>query len=157
MTARKHLKARIRARMARTGEPYVTARRHVVGEAEEPRLDHGYRLRGGVHPDTSAVANVLAHHGVIAGHTGAPLTEAMVLGIGGGLGAGYILWEFAKHNLKHPILGYRNRAAGDGRRLGLSADGGPAVLRPRGRPAAAPRRWRHGGGAGTTAARRQAS
>ena len=30
MTARKHLKARIRARMAQTGERYVTARRHVV-------------------------------------------------------------------------------------------------------------------------------
>jgi Butirosin biosynthesis protein H, N-terminal/Domain of unknown function (DUF4872) len=111
MTARKHLKARIRARMARTGEPYVTARRHVVGEAEERRLDHGYRLRGGVHPDTSAVANVLAHHGVIAGHTRAPLTEAMVLGIGGGLGAGFILWEFEAHGSAHVhlVLGFRNR------------------------------------------------
>ena len=111
MTARKHLKARIRARMARTGERYMTAHRHVVGEVEEPRLDHGYLLRGGVHPDTSAIANVLAHHGVIAGHTGAPLTEAMVLGIGGGLGAGYILWEFeaqGRANI-HLVLGFRNR------------------------------------------------
>ena len=72
MTARKHLKARIRMRMARTGERYVTAHRHVVGEVEVPALDHGYLLRGGMHPDTAAVANVLAHHGVVAGHTGAP-------------------------------------------------------------------------------------
>ena len=50
-----------------------------------------------MHPDTAAVANVLAHHGVVAGHTGEPLSEAMVLGIGGGLGAGYILWEFEAH------------------------------------------------------------
>lgn len=110
MTARKHLKARIRARMARTGERYVTARRHVTGTAQPPpREDHGYRLRGGLHPDTAAVANVLAHHDVVAGHTGEPLTEAMVLGIGGGLGAGYILWEFKSHGSATVVLGFRNR------------------------------------------------
>ena len=109
MTARKHLKARIRDRMARTGERYVTAHRHVVGAANAPVVDHGYALRGGVHPDTAAVANVLAHHGVVAGHTGAPLSEAMVLGIGGGLGAGYILWEFKAHETADLVLGFRNR------------------------------------------------
>ena len=109
MTARKHLKARIRARMAQTGERYVTAHRHVVGEADPLVVDHGYRLRGGVHPDTAAVANVLAHHGVVAGHTGEPLSEAMVLGIGGGLGAGYILWEFESRGGAILVLGFRNR------------------------------------------------
>jgi hypothetical protein len=109
MTARKHLKARIRARMAQTGERYVTARRHVVGEADPPMVDHGYRLRGGIHPDTAGVANVLAHHGVVAGHTGEPLSEAMVLGIGGGLGAGYILWEFESRGGAILVLGFRNR------------------------------------------------
>ena len=109
MTARKHLKARIRARMAQTGERYVTAHRHVVGEADPLAVDHGYRLRGGVHPDTAAVANVLAHHGVVAGHTGEPLSEAMVLGIGGGLGAGYILWEFESRGGAILVLGFRNR------------------------------------------------
>jgi hypothetical protein len=109
MTARKHLKARIRARMARTGERYVTARRHVVGAAEAPATDRGYRLNGGVHPDTAAIANVLANHGVVAGHTGEPLSEAMVLGVGGGLGAGYILWEFQRHGSPTLVLGYRNR------------------------------------------------
>jgi hypothetical protein len=109
MTARKHLKARIRARMAQTGERYVTARRHVVGEADPPVIDHGYRLRGGLHPDSAAVANVLAHHGVVAGHTGEPLSEAMVLGIGGGLGAGYILWEFESRGGPILVLGFSNR------------------------------------------------
>jgi hypothetical protein len=109
MTARKHLKARIRARMAQTGERYVTARRHVVGNAGPPVVDHGYRLRGGIHPDTAGVANVLAHHGVVAGNTGEPLSEAMVLGIGGGLGAGYILWEFESRGGAILVLGFRNR------------------------------------------------
>jgi hypothetical protein len=108
MTARKHLKARIRARMAQTGERYVTARRHVIGAAPESVTDHGYRLRGGVHPDTAGVANVLAHHGVTAEHTGEPLSESMVLGVGGGLGAGYILWEFQAHGSRDLVLGFRN-------------------------------------------------
>ena len=109
MTAKKHLKARVRARMAKTGESYVTAHRHVVGERAPGATDHGYRLRGGLHPDTAGVANVLAHHGVVAEHTGEPLSEAMVLGIGGGLGAGYILWEFESRGGAILVLGFRNR------------------------------------------------
>ena len=109
MTTRKHLKARIRERMARTGERYVTARRHVLDAVPDAAVDRGYRLRGGVHPDTAAVTNVLAHHGVVAGHTGEPLTEAMALGTGGGLGAGYILWEFETHATPDLVLGFRNR------------------------------------------------
>jgi hypothetical protein len=103
MTSQKHLKARIRARMARTGERYATARRHEVGSPEPVSRDHGWTLRGGVHPDAANIANVLANLGA------APLSEAMVLGIGGGLGAGYILWEFAAHNAAVLVLGYRHR------------------------------------------------
>ncbi|HYN94548.1 MAG TPA: BtrH N-terminal domain-containing protein, partial [Pilimelia sp.] len=102
MTEQKHLKARIRARMARTGERYAAARRHVIGDAERPCTDLGRPLRGGRHPETAAVAHVLADHGV-------ELSEAMVLGIGGGLGAGYILWEFAAHDTTHLTLGFRRR------------------------------------------------
>jgi Butirosin biosynthesis protein H, N-terminal/Domain of unknown function (DUF4872) len=103
MTESKHLKERIRARMARTGERYTTARRHVVGAgAAAPADDHGWLLRGGLHPDTAAIANVLAHHG-------ARVSEAMVLGIGGGLGAGYILWEFREHGARIVVLGFRNQ------------------------------------------------
>jgi Butirosin biosynthesis protein H, N-terminal/Domain of unknown function (DUF4872) len=96
MTSHKHLKARIRARMARTGERYTTARRHIVGDVPAPRVDHGYALRGGVHPDTAAIAHVVPG-----------VSEAMALGIGGGLGAGYILWEFEAHAAPILVLGFR--------------------------------------------------
>jgi hypothetical protein len=101
MTESKHQKARIRARMARTGERYQTAWRHVVGEAASAD-DHGWALRGGLHPDCAAIARVLAHHG-------AEVSEAMVLGAGGGLGAGYILWEFEAHGAPAVVLGFSNQ------------------------------------------------
>jgi Butirosin biosynthesis protein H, N-terminal/Domain of unknown function (DUF4872) len=104
MTAHKHLKERIRARMARTGETYTTARRHVLNALPPSE----YQLLGGVHPDTHAIAGVLANRGLLAPHTGRPLTEAIVLGVGGGLGAGYILWEFKAHDLRNLVLGFRN-------------------------------------------------
>jgi len=104
MTTRKHLKQRIRARMAKTGESYTAARRQVLN-ATPPEE---YRLRGGVHPETATIAGVLANRGLLAPHTGEPLSEAMVLGAGGGLGAGYILWEFKEHGLRLPVFGFRN-------------------------------------------------
>jgi len=104
MTAHKHLKERIRARMARTGESYTTARRHVLNALPPEE----YRLLGGHHPDTHAIAGVLANRGLVDPHTGRPPTEAMVLGAGGGLGAGYILWEFRQHDLRTLVLGFRN-------------------------------------------------
>ncbi|HYH89611.1 MAG TPA: BtrH N-terminal domain-containing protein [Solirubrobacteraceae bacterium] len=103
MTESKHLKGRIRARMAHTGERYMTARRHVVGERPPaPADDHGWQLRGGLHPDSAAIANVLAHHGT-------EVSEALVLGVGGGLGAGYILWEFEAHHTPTLVLGFSNQ------------------------------------------------
>ena len=104
MTAHKHLKERIRARMARTGESYTTARRHVLNALPPSE----YLLLGGAHPDTHAIAGVLANRGLVAPHTGEPLYEAMVLGVGGGLGAGYILWEFKAHDSRSLVLGFRN-------------------------------------------------
>ncbi|MEV6815874.1 BtrH N-terminal domain-containing protein, partial [Micromonospora sp. NPDC051296] len=101
MTSDKHLKARIRARMARTGERYAEARRHIVGTSRE-QTDHGYALRGGVHPEAANIANLLHHHG-------REISEAMVLGVGGGLGAGYILWEFAAYDTAVLTLGFRHR------------------------------------------------
>ena len=60
--------------MRKTGERYTVARRHIVD------ADTSWELRGGVQGDTAAIANVLANLGVVAPHTGEPLTEAMVLG-----------------------------------------------------------------------------
>ncbi len=125
MTARKHLKQLVRERMRKTGERYTVARRHIVD------ADTSWELRGGVHGDTAAIANVLANLGVVAPHTGEPLTEAMVLGVGGGLGAGYILWEFESHPFRSRVLtlGFRRQwqypdrwARGTAERLGLHAE-----------------------------------
>jgi len=104
MTAHKHLKERVRARMARTGESYTTARHHVLNALPPSE----YLLLGGAHPDTHAIAGVLANRGLLDPHTGRPLSEAMVLGAGGGLGAGYILWEFKAHDQRSLVLGFRN-------------------------------------------------
>jgi hypothetical protein len=125
MTAHKHLKERIRARMARTGESYTTARRHVLNAL--PPAD--YQLLGGVHPDTHAITGILANRGLADPSTGRPLSEAMVLGVGGGLGAGYILWEFKAHDYRTLVFGFRNSGQYPDRwarktcqRLGVPAD-----------------------------------
>ena len=125
MTARKHLKSLVRERMRKTGERYTVARRHIVGG------DTAWEFRGGLDGDTAAFANVLANLGVVAPHTGEPLTEAMVLGVGGGLGAGYILWEFDSLPFRARVLtlGFRRQwqypdrwARGTAERLGLHAE-----------------------------------
>src|SRR4029079_14473055 len=100
MTTDKAFKRVVRARMAKTGERYAAARRALVEGARdgdhadattEPVTPSGYRMRGGLHPETATLANVLANQGVVSGLTGEPLTEAAILGIGGGLGSGHTL------------------------------------------------------------------
>ncbi|HET6201282.1 MAG TPA: hypothetical protein VFI25_00620 [Planctomycetota bacterium] len=49
----------------------------------------GYRHFGGVHPDTAAIKNILAHAGFVDPLTGKPFTEAAILGIAGGIGSGH--------------------------------------------------------------------
>ena len=117
MTTDKAFKRVVRARMAKTGERYAAARRTLVegapdGHHSEPTAaatPSGYRMRGGLHPETATLANVLANQGVVSGLTGEPLTEAAILGIGGGLGAAYILWEFKSHGGPVLTLGFRNQ------------------------------------------------
>ncbi|MBC7869709.1 MAG: hypothetical protein H7Y09_02630, partial [Chitinophagaceae bacterium] len=64
---------------------------------------------GGKHDVTAALTNVLAAQGILSPHNGQPFSEAMMLGIGGGLGMGYILWEFKQHESANIVLGFRNR------------------------------------------------
>ena len=119
MTTDKAFKRVVRARMAKTGERYAAARRSLIDTAttENPAASPvetaagrtTYRLRGGLHPETATLANVLANQGVVSGLTGEPLTEATILAIGGGLGAGYILWEFKSHAAPVLTLGFRNQ------------------------------------------------
>src|SRR5918996_1425265 len=68
MTQKQQLKTRVRTRMARTGESYTAALRHVTNTpgtshgaaaastggtqpADALVIDHGYTLRGGQHPE----------------------------------------------------------------------------------------------------------
>ena len=48
-----------------------------------------FRSLGGVHADSTALANLLAHHRVTHPRTGEPFSEAMLFGIAGGISAGY--------------------------------------------------------------------
>ena len=54
------------------------------------------------------MANVLAHARV-TGPGGRPLPEAVAFGVMGGLGAGYILWEFEHDDSRAVTLGFRNQ------------------------------------------------
>lgn len=107
MTTDKGFKQLIRARMAKTGERYAAARRALLADAPDPMADG--RTGPRLHPETAALTRVLADRGVTSPLTGRPLSEAMILGIGGGLGAGYILWEFTSRDGAILTLGFRNR------------------------------------------------
>jgi len=100
MTEHRHLKQLVRDRMARTGETYSTARRHVLAKAGRARLPEGlvcgYDVFGaGAHRASSLVARLLRQGGHVAPHTGQPYTEAMVCGLGGGIGFMYAIFEYA--------------------------------------------------------------
>lgn len=99
MTERKGLKRIVRARMERTGETYTTAHRTVAARRPRPLppgLVPGYRTFGRErHHHSSLVRNMLAQAGL-------PLTEAMVCGLGGGVGFLYAVFEYAA--VPHPLL-----------------------------------------------------
>jgi len=99
MTGHKHLKQRVRERMARTGETYSTARRHVLAKARTGALPDGlvpgYDVFGvDQHRPSSLAAHLLRQAGHVAPHTGEPYTEAMVCGLGGGIGFLYAIFEY---------------------------------------------------------------
>ncbi|HJW62400.1 MAG TPA: hypothetical protein VJ849_02785, partial [Actinomycetes bacterium] len=80
MPTDKDFKRLVRARMGRTGESYTTARSHLRPSGDPgPGGDDRLRRR---HPDTAAMARLLAALGVTDPATGRPLGEAMVLGVG---------------------------------------------------------------------------
>ena len=112
MTTRKGFKRLVRARAAKTGESYATARRVLLGEtgpSSPPPIDDPRTGQRGIHPDTASMAAVLASRGVVSPTTGRPLSEGLLLVAGGGLGAGYILWEFESRKAALLTLGFRNQ------------------------------------------------
>jgi hypothetical protein len=100
MTEHRKLKKLIRERMTATGESYTTARRHVLAKAQRPSalpagLVPGYRTFGAEqHRPSAHLAHVLAAHEVTAPHTGEPYGEAMLAGLGGGIGFMYAVFEY---------------------------------------------------------------
>jgi uncharacterized protein (TIGR02996 family) len=83
MTQKRALKQRVRARMTRTGESYTTAHRHVVA----PRRHR--------HRESALVRRMLSAAGV-------EVSEAMVCGLGGGIGFMYAVFEY--ESVDHPLL-----------------------------------------------------
>jgi hypothetical protein len=90
MPTDKDFKRLVRARMGKTGEAYTTARAHLrpdpgPGPATEPP---------GRNPDTAALTRLLAALGVTDPATSRPLKEAVLLGVAGGIGFAYFVFEY---------------------------------------------------------------
>ena len=99
MTARKHLKARVRERMARTGERYAAARAHVIPSA--PVDLAATRPHRGINPAASALRVILADLGLEVG-------EPLALTIGGGAGIGIFQFHYAKEDFSSLFLAGRH-------------------------------------------------
>ncbi len=55
-----------------------------------------YAQFGGANPETASLAHLLEYHRILSPLDGKPFSETMLLGIGGGIGGGYFLFEFGK-------------------------------------------------------------
>ncbi|MEU8004836.1 DUF4872 domain-containing protein [Catellatospora sp. NPDC049111] len=86
MTARRNFKKLVRERMDRTGESYTTAARLLAGPVVTAT---------GQHRESVLVGHLLAA-------AGRPLSEAMVCGLGGGIGFMYAVFEY--DTVPHPLL-----------------------------------------------------
>lgn len=65
-----------------------------------------YHAFAGRHWETGTITNALAYQGVTAPHTGQPLTEALLMGIAGGIVVGYFTFDYQGHD---PILALLTR------------------------------------------------
>jgi hypothetical protein len=99
MTRQKHLKRRVRERMAKTGERYATARRQVIRQAPRPPSNRTFLHFPGNTPGSAALRILLANAGVTAPHTGEPFDEAMAFGIAGGLGVGIFTFHYEEEGI----------------------------------------------------------
>ncbi len=62
----------------------------------------GYSQFGATERTAGALRNILDHAGVVTSHSGEPFTEALLMGIGGGLGAEYATWAFRGIDTSRP-------------------------------------------------------
>jgi hypothetical protein len=139
MTNRKHLKSRVRDRMAKTGERYAAARANVVADrvTAGPTAMAGRDLAG-IHPETAAMRVVAAAAGVRDPATGAPPSEELLFVVAGGVGAGVFAFQYPDAstlflNGRHRLDDSRGFVVGGLERLGLSVEvretSGPAAAR----------------------------
>ena len=109
MTERKHLKQLVRTRMGKTGESYTTARRQIIRQVAQPsdssRTPHHFP---GSIPAAAALRALLSQAGIRNPRTGAPLSEAMVFGIAGGIGAGVFAFYYAKEDFSSFFIAGRH-------------------------------------------------
>lgn len=92
MTINKNLKRDIRARMAKTGERYTTARMQVLGLSATGSDDPGWSR--GSDPDVIALHNALIAAEVVNPVDGRPFSDALLFGLGGGIGFLYALFQY---------------------------------------------------------------
>ncbi len=99
MTKQKHLKALVRARMQKTGESYVVARRHVLRKAAavETRDSQSYHLPGNI-PATTALRILLSASNVCFDQAEHPISEALLFGCAGGIGAGVFAFRYEQED-----------------------------------------------------------
>jgi len=149
----KDFKRLVRARMDKTGESYTTARARLrpavadeTGGAPPTAAGSGGsdpRKVPGQHPETAAVARVLAELGLTHPATGEPLGEQLLLGIGGGIGVAYFVFEY--QDFTSLYVGGRINPHVLGRELVdavCERVGAPAVVRQTGSPKVAERQLR---------------
>ncbi|MFN8374439.1 MAG: DUF4872 domain-containing protein [Anaerolineae bacterium] len=53
-----------------------------------------YQHFGGLHWETGFLVNIFAYQGIRAPHTGKPISEALLMGVNGGLCAGYFAFDY---------------------------------------------------------------
>lgn len=114
MVQNKHFKALVRQRMAKTGERYTTARRHLVASRPIQPVTNGL-VPGYPHTGVGAEAavsqydaamwqRVLAQAGVVNPATNAPFSTAMLAGLGGGIGFMFATFSYAEITTATVIL-----------------------------------------------------
>jgi hypothetical protein len=107
MTDRKHLKTRVRARMARTGERYATARSHVAGTADAgPPAPIPSARQGGDAGPLDAATTALS---ILVASTGRGLPSPLALVIGGGVGIGVFQFHYEREGFASFFLAGRHR------------------------------------------------
>ena len=108
MTRNKHLKQLVRSRMSKTGESYAAARRHIVQQVPDQPTELPFIHLPGVVPGATALRVLSANAGILNPLTSRPLSEAMVFGIAGGIGAGVFAFHYEKEDFSSFFIAGRH-------------------------------------------------